>query len=89
MWMLMTSKIPQITRDELKRVLIVGCHLHRWQGKGRNDITKVIREQGLVQLDPLNPAGRYHDLFFSSRIPDYRRGQFESLVYSEKVVFET
>lgn len=89
MWMVMTSKIPQITRDELKRVLIVGCHLHRWQGKGRNDIKKVIREQGLVQLDPLNPAGRYHDHFFSSRIPDYRRGQFESIVYPEKLVFET
>ncbi|MHA2244728.1 MAG: DNA glycosylase AlkZ-like family protein [Candidatus Hodarchaeales archaeon] len=85
----MTSKIPQITKDELKRVLIVGSHLHRWQGKGSNDIKKVIREQGLVQLDPLNPAGRYHDIFFSSRIPDYRRGDFEKIVYPEKLVFET
>lgn len=78
--------IPQITQDELKRLLIVGCHLHRWQG---NDVKKIIQEQGLVQLDPLNPAGRYHDLFFSSRIPDYQRGEFERIVYHEKLVFET
>ncbi len=82
----MTSKIPKITQDELKRVLIVGCHLHKWQGE---DVRKVLQEQGLVQLDPLNPAGRYHDIFFSSRIPDYQQGEFERIVYLEKLAFET
>ena len=80
------SIIPQITQDELKRLIIVGCHLHRWQG---NDLRKIIQEQGLVQLDPLNPAGRYHDFFFSSRMSDYQRGEFEKTVYSKKLVFET
>ncbi|MFX0126088.1 MAG: DNA glycosylase AlkZ-like family protein [Candidatus Hodarchaeota archaeon] len=78
--------IPQITQNELKRLLIAGCHLHHWQG---NDVREIIQEQALVQLDPLNPAGRYHDYFFSSRIPEYQRGEFEKLVYSEKLVFET
>jgi uncharacterized protein YcaQ len=78
--------IPQITQDELKRLIIVGCHLHRWQG---NDIRKIIHEQGLVQLDPLNPAGRYHDFFFSSRMQNYQQGEFEKTVYPEKLVFET
>ncbi len=78
--------IPQITQDDLKRLLIVGCHLHRWQS---NDIRKIIQEQGLVQLDPLNPAGRYHDIFFSSRMADYCQGDFEKIVYPEKLVFET
>lgn len=85
----MASKIPQITQEELKRVLIVGCHLHRWQNKGTDGIRKVIQEQGVVQLDPINPAGRYHDFFFSSRIPDYHQGEFERTVYPEKLVFET
>ncbi|MFX1284172.1 MAG: DNA glycosylase AlkZ-like family protein [Promethearchaeota archaeon] len=85
----MAPKIPQITQEELKRVLIVGCHLHRWQSKGKDSIKKVIQEQGIVQLDPINPAGRYHDLFFSSRIFDYHQGEFERIVYSEKLVFET
>ncbi|MFX1535950.1 MAG: DNA glycosylase AlkZ-like family protein [Promethearchaeota archaeon] len=80
------SIIPQITQDELKRLLIVGCHLHRWQG---NDIRKIIQKQSLIQLDPLNPAGRYHDFFFSSRMSDYQQGEFEKTVYSEKLVFET
>ena len=82
----MTLKIPQITQDELKRVLIVGCHLHKWQGE---DVRGVFQEQGLVQLDPLNPAGRYHDLFFSARILNYKQGDFERTVYPEKLAFET
>lgn len=82
----MAVKIPKITQDELKRVLIVGCHLHQWQNK---DLRKVIQEQGMVQLDPLNPAGRYHDIFFSSRIKGYHQGDFEGIMYPEKLVFET
>jgi uncharacterized protein YcaQ len=78
--------IPQITLTELKQLIIVGCHLHRWQG---NDIRKIFQKQGLVQLDPLNPAGRYHDFFFSSRMPEYQCGEFEKTVYPEKLVFET
>ncbi|MFX0016208.1 MAG: DNA glycosylase AlkZ-like family protein [Promethearchaeota archaeon] len=82
----MGVKIPQITPNELKRVLIVGCHLHHWQG---NDIRRIIQEQGIVQLDPLNPAGRYHDIFFSSRTQKYQQGDFEKIVYPEKLVFES
>ncbi|MFW9904743.1 MAG: DNA glycosylase AlkZ-like family protein [Candidatus Thorarchaeota archaeon] len=78
--------IPQITLNELKRLIIVGCHLHRWQGE---DVRKIIQEQGFVQLDPLNPAGRYHDFFLSSRIKNYQSGEFEKIVYPEKLVFET
>ncbi|UCG01265.1 MAG: winged helix DNA-binding domain-containing protein [Candidatus Heimdallarchaeota archaeon] len=78
--------IPHITQKELKRLLIVGCHLHRWQG---NDVRKIIKEQGLIQLDPLNPAGRYHDYFFSSRIQDYQQGDYEKIAYSEKLIFES
>lgn len=85
----MTKEIPSITEEELKRVIIVGNSLHRWQGNGDEGIRKVIKDQGFVQLDPLNPAGRYHDIFFSARIPDYKQGQFEKLVYTEKSVFET
>jgi uncharacterized protein YcaQ len=85
----MTNKIPVLGKNELKRIIIVGSNLHCWQGKGEEGIRKIIKEHGFVQLDPLNPAGRYHDIFFSSRIPDYKQGQFEKLVYDEKLVFET
>ncbi len=85
---LMTDKLPVLRKNELKRLIIVGNNLHCWQGKGDEGIRKLIRDHGFVQLDPLNPAGRYHDIFFSARIPDYKRGQFEKLAYAEKLVFE-
>jgi len=85
----MTAKIPVLRKSEIKRIILVGSNLHSWQGKGDEGIRKIIEEHGFVQLDPLNPAGRYHDIFFSSRIPDYKQGQFEKLVYNEKLVFET
>lgn len=85
----MNQSIPQISKEELRTLLIMGCHLHKWQGQGKEGIRKVIREQGLVQLDPLAPCARYHDYFFSCRIPDYHQGEFEQLAYPEKLVFET
>ncbi|MHA2113339.1 MAG: DNA glycosylase AlkZ-like family protein, partial [Candidatus Hodarchaeales archaeon] len=85
----MTNKLSVLRKNELKRLIIVGSNLHCWQGKGDEGVRKVIKEHGFVQLDPLNPAGRYHDIFFSARIPDYKQGQFEKLAYTEKLVFET
>ena len=83
-------EIPTITKEELKHVLIVGCNLHSWFGAGDEGIRKLIRTHGFVQLDPLNPAGRYHDYFFSARLSDYTIRQFERLAYSnERLVFET
>jgi len=70
-------------------VAVAGTHLHKWQGTGPNGLAKVIREQGQIQLDPLNPAGRYHDLFFMTRMPDYKVGQFEREAYSKRLVFES
>ncbi|MHA2362791.1 MAG: DNA glycosylase AlkZ-like family protein [Candidatus Hodarchaeales archaeon] len=84
----MKDIITTVSKDELRHIAIVGTHLHRWQGKGKLGIKKVIKEHGLVQLDPLNPAGRYHDLFFLARVPDYNIGDFEKIVYPEKLIFE-
>lgn len=82
-------EISLITEEELKRLILVGNNLHSWQGAGEDGIRKIIREHGFIQYDPLNPAGRYHDIFFNSRILDYKRGQFEKIAYKEGLVFET
>jgi len=82
-------EISLITEEELKRLILVGSNLHSWQGAGEDGIRKIIKEHGFIQYDPLNPAGRYHDLFFNSRILDYKRGQFEKIAYKEGLVFET
>jgi uncharacterized protein YcaQ len=84
----MSDTVSQISKEELKRIAIVGTHLHQWQGHGDDGIRKVIREQAAIQLDPLNPAGRSHDLFLASRVPDYRAGRLETLAYPERLVFE-
>lgn len=84
----MKAKIHDVTIEELRKIVVVGAHLHKWQGKGNRGIHKVIQEQAMIQLDPLNPAGRNHDLFLLSRIPDYRINEFQNIVYPERIVFE-
>ena len=48
----MPIQLTEITIDELKTIAIVGPHLHKWQGKGVEDIERVFNEQAKVQLDP-------------------------------------
>ena len=86
---ILSFNLHEVSQEELQKIAIVGTHLHKWQGKDTTSIPEVFEQQAMVQLDPLNPAGRYHDFFFSSRMPNYRRGEFEKTVYTEKLVFET
>ncbi|MHA1483302.1 MAG: DNA glycosylase AlkZ-like family protein [Candidatus Heimdallarchaeaceae archaeon] len=81
--------INEISKDDLRKLAIAGTHLHQWQGKGKQDISDVFKQQVMVQLDPLNPAGRNHDIFFSSRIKNYKINDFQNTVYPNKEVFET
>ena len=83
------SEIQVISKNQLQKVAIVGTHLHQWQGIGKEGILKTFKSHGFVQLDPLNPAGRNHDFFFFARVPDYNQGQFEQILYSKNMVFES
>jgi uncharacterized protein YcaQ len=80
--------INEISKDDLRKLAIVGTHLHEWQGKSKQDISDVFKQQVMVQLDPLNPAGRNHDIFFFSRIKNYEIDDFQNVVYPNKEVFE-
>ena len=84
----MSYKIHELSKEELRRIAIVGTHLHNWQDSGDNSVQKVFQKQAMVQLDPLNPAGRNHDLFFLARIPDYKIDSFQKIAYPKKLVFE-
>jgi len=81
-------QIHEVTKEELQQIAVVGTHLHKWQGESTEDIQSVFKQQALVQLDPLNPAGRNHDLFFQSRIKNYEIDTFQKIVYPKKLVFE-
>lgn len=80
--------INEISKDDLRKLAVVGTHLHQWQGKSKQDISEVFKQQVMVQLDPLNPAGRNHDIFFFSRIKNYAINDFQNVVYPNKEVFE-
>ncbi len=80
--------IPKITKIQMQKLLVVGTHLHKWQGHGIDGLKKVFQEQGFIQIDPLNPAGRYHDFFLFARIPDYKQGNLEKILYPEGLLFE-
>ncbi len=84
----MRFKITEVNEEDFRRIMIVGTYLNEWQGLGDDGIQKVFEQQRMVQFDPLNPAGRNHDLFFAARVPNYRKSQFEKLMYTEKQVFE-
>ncbi|MHA1514077.1 MAG: DNA glycosylase AlkZ-like family protein [Candidatus Heimdallarchaeaceae archaeon] len=81
-------QIHEVTKEDLQQIAVVGTHLHKWQGESTEDIQSVFKQQALVQLDPLNPAGRNHDLFFQSRIKNYEIDTFQKIVYPKKLVFE-
>ena len=81
--------VTEVTKEELQRIAIAGTHLHKWQGCGIDGLRNVIQDQAIIQLDPLNPAGREHDIFFAARVQDYKIGQFEEVAYPERLVFES
>lgn len=81
--------IISLSKEELRHIFLVGTHLHKFQGKeGEKSISDIIKSQGMIQYDPLNPAGRYHDHFLLSRIQNYKQGDFERIAYKKKLIFE-
>ena len=81
--------IPIITKNQIRKLIIIGTHLHQWQGTDTNDLSRVMKEQGIIQLDPLNPAGRSHDHFLFARLPTYTQGLMEQILYPKAEVFES
>ena len=56
---------------------------------GREGILAVFERFGSLQFDPLEVAGRNHDLVLLARVPGYRREQTDALLYDERVLYET
>ncbi|HEX9044841.1 MAG TPA: crosslink repair DNA glycosylase YcaQ family protein [Candidatus Limnocylindrales bacterium] len=52
-------------------------------------VMRVIERLGSLQFDPLDVAGRNHDLILLARIAGYRREWTETLLYVERALFET
>jgi Uncharacterized protein conserved in bacteria len=51
-------------------------------------VMRVMERLGSLQFDPLDIAGRNHDLVLASRIPGYRRAWTDDLLYRDRTLFE-
>ncbi len=86
---LVTSPRPT-TAAATRRFLAVRHHL--WPPRalpaGRDGVLTVFERLGSIQFDPLEVAGRNHDLVLLSRVRDYRRSMTDALLYDERALFE-
>ncbi len=52
-------------------------------------VLRVVEQLGSLQFDPLEVAGRNHDLTLLARIDGYRRAWTDDLLYRDRVLYET
>jgi uncharacterized protein YcaQ len=52
-------------------------------------VLRVVERIGSLQFDPLEVAGRNHDLVLLARIADYERAWTDRLLYGDRLLYET
>ncbi len=52
-------------------------------------VKTVVERLGSLQFDPLDVAGRNHDLVLAARVDGYRRAWTDALLYDERWLYET
>ncbi|MDQ3120905.1 MAG: winged helix DNA-binding domain-containing protein [Actinomycetota bacterium] len=82
---------PTISPETARRFLALRHSLAppRALPPGREGILAVFERFGSIQFDPLEVAGRNHDLVLLARVPGYRRELTDALLYEERVLYET
>src|SRR5438874_3611489 len=80
-----------ISRETARRYLAIRQFLTppRSLPPGRDGILAVFDRLGSIQFDPIEIAGRNHDLVLLSRVAGYRREMTDRLLYEERTLFET
>jgi uncharacterized protein YcaQ len=80
-----------ISREVARRYLAIHHLLAppRSLPSGPDGVLAVFDRLGSIQFDPIEIAGRNHDLVLLSRVADYRREMAERLLYEERSLFET
>ena len=70
-----------LSKEDARRLL---AHHHFAPDTLENVFTRL----GSVQYDPLNPVGRNHDLVLQARVPGYRVGDWQTLAYEERFIYD-
>jgi uncharacterized protein YcaQ len=55
----------------------------------KGSVMRVVDRLGSLQFDPLEVAGRNHDLTVLARVAGYRRAWTDELLYGDRVLYET
>jgi uncharacterized protein YcaQ len=79
----------QISKETARRFLLGRSGLwpgRRWSGK--DGAATAARSLGAVQVDPLNVAGRNHDLVLQSRVAEYQPEHLDELAYTDRQFFD-
>ena len=53
-----------------------------------NDVETLVKRIGCIQYDPLNVVGKNPDLVLQARIPDYRQGDIDYLLYEKRSLID-
>ncbi|MDQ2966306.1 MAG: winged helix DNA-binding domain-containing protein, partial [Chloroflexota bacterium] len=85
-----TRVSTQISKDVARRFLVLRHFLTppRALPAQPDSVMTVIDRIGALQYDPLEIAGRNHDLVLLARIDGYRREWTDALLYEERRLFE-
>jgi uncharacterized protein YcaQ len=82
---------PRVLSREVARRFLVVRHLlapPRSLPTAEESILAVVDRLGSLQFDPLDVAGRNHDLVLQARVAGYRRSMTDRLLYERRVLFE-
>ena len=82
---------PRIVSAAVARRFLVLRHLlapPRALPPGEQSVLGVLERLGSLQFDPLQIAGRNHDLVLQARIAGYRREMTDALLYERRLLFE-
>jgi uncharacterized protein YcaQ len=83
---------PRLISPEVARRYLAIHHFlapPRSLATGRDGILAVFERLGSIQFDPIEIAGRNHDLVLLARVAGYRREMTDRLLYEERALFET
>ncbi len=84
--------LPRIVSADVARRYLA---LHHFLAPARSlppgpaSVMAVVDRFGTLQFDPIDIAGRNHDLVLASRVEGYRRDMTEQLLYVDRVLYET
>jgi uncharacterized protein YcaQ len=83
--------LREIDRPTARRYLVLHHLLAppRSLPPGADSVRCVFERLGSLQFDPIDAAGRNHDLVMLARVAGYRRELTEGLLYEERSVYET